>query len=146
MENKVWSRSGGCRRLHSWYSQAVRRLQGSLARWSSQAGFRPRVNGGREEGAHAVPGHLCECVLPLKTNCAPHPGLNIDVEPVLLVMAVGPAKRPIPELRTLNRAVSSFGIRREDASRTEYAESRIQLLGCWYTPSKAALEPMPQAA
>eukprot|EP00971_Amphidinium_carterae_P270925 5376367-Amphidinium_carterae.2 len=31
-------------------------------------------------------------------------------------------------------------------ARTEYAESRIQLLGCWYTPSKAALEPMPQAA
>eukprot|EP00971_Amphidinium_carterae_P300665 5974105-Amphidinium_carterae.1 len=29
---------------------------------------------------------------------------------------------------------------------TAYAESRIQLLGCWYTPSKAALEPMPQAA
>eukprot|EP00971_Amphidinium_carterae_P040976 804891-Amphidinium_carterae.1 len=25
-------------------------------------------------------------------------------------------------------------------------ESRIQLLGCWYTPSKAALDPMPHAA
>eukprot|EP00971_Amphidinium_carterae_P127217 2521046-Amphidinium_carterae.1 len=25
-------------------------------------------------------------------------------------------------------------------------ESRIQLLGCWYTPSKAAFDPMPQEA
>eukprot|EP00971_Amphidinium_carterae_P170162 3371647-Amphidinium_carterae.1 len=46
-----------------------------------------------------------------------HPGLN-EIEPVLLVVAAGPAKRPIPELRTLVRAVTSFGILGENACLT----------------------------
>eukprot|EP00971_Amphidinium_carterae_P064308 1273527-Amphidinium_carterae.2 len=64
-----------------------------------------------------MPGHLRQGLPLLEANRAQHPGLN-DVEPVLLVMAVGPARRPVPKFRTLVGAVSSFGTRAEDACLT----------------------------
>eukprot|EP00971_Amphidinium_carterae_P326376 6457110-Amphidinium_carterae.1 len=52
----------------------------------------------REHGAHTVPRDCCQSVPLLQANRAEHPSLN-EIEPVFLVAADGPTRRPIPELR-----------------------------------------------